>query len=160
MTQPKKVSLQFREEDLQLLVDALAIAHWVVCDGETMSDPHYAARMHRFQQLVYKRIHAIGNQDMVEYDDQCDYFDPVQFEEDDAPARVAMNEHDEENFWEDLIMRLSTVMAAREIGEAKWDEISEKERLMRCFAQEEVIREAIDEQGLACLFMKPTEPGG
>ena len=93
------------------LVNMMAVAKWVICDGERRVDPGFCRAVRFMEQLIYQQTYERAGADEVWQDpENGDYHHPT-FPEQDGEAWRAMQQYDEEVFSLKLVAHLSRILA-------------------------------------------------
>jgi hypothetical protein len=107
----KLSSIELTSEQYKVLLKLVALGGWMGQGGVMGSDD----AIEDIQQLVLSYSKDFGMQDKVTYDKEIESFSPVD-ELNEEFANV-IKEYEEENFWDQLIFRLSNRDALRDMEE-------------------------------------------
>ncbi len=127
------IQLEFSEAEFRQLLEAMYTADWVrnahkVPDGKT--DPYHA-----LDQKILGQAKAAGCGDLVDHDEKEKIFYPSQTLE--KIGHGALDEYDEETFWEELVRRLALRDIEQERGPDALEKMSPEKRVSVISAMEE-----------------------
>lgn len=156
-----QINLRLEPDSFKVLLDSVAIAQWVVCAGEKHVEKSYCEEVDRLQQSLLCEAKASGFTDIVCHDEEdqqrlCHHW----FGEGQSEAWQAIEDHDEEVFWEELVWRIAPLMAMRIVGISRWQDLDEEEREQRICACEQQVRAVIDRHGLCGVMLTTAEAAG
>jgi hypothetical protein len=149
----KDISIQISAGQFRLLLDAMAIARWVVCAGDEFDDHQYREDIDSLEQKLFQEAIRLGFSEQVHKSEGDGHLYHSSFGEDDSIAWRALQDHEEETFWEELIHRFSSVLAMREVDRNTWEQRSQEENFTRTCFHEDRIREALRSHGLHGLIL-------
>lgn len=96
---------------------------------------------------------AEGFDDLVQYDEKFDTYFPTLIMEE-GPARVFLDEYDNDTFWDELIHYLAQRDVAREVGGVRaYFELRLEEKLERLGRREEFYAAEFEEHGVGNLYI-------
>jgi len=153
MEDKNDITIQLSAAQFRLLLDAMAIAQWVVCAGDEFDDQNYRESIDSLEQHFLQQAVALGFSEQVHKSEDDDHLYHSSFMEDDCTAWRALRDHEEETFWEELIHRFSSVLAMREVDRMTWDHRSQEENFARTCFHEDRIRVALRSHGLHGLIL-------
>jgi hypothetical protein len=158
MPEADHIDIRLPKSQIPGLLDLIALGHWIACAGESNEDMDYQNSLTEVEQTVFNQVldqHPQANLYRSGDDNWC-YHD--NFDRPESKAWIALKEHEQETFWEELIMGLSQVLAMREAGEARWNSSSPEENFARSCIHEHRVRAVMKTHGLHGLFMVSPTP--
>jgi hypothetical protein len=158
MPEKSTVQLNLSETQLRLLVEAMYLFEWIVCSGDKFRDRKYQTAVKKLEQVIFREALQRGHTDLVDFEKGDREIFPTRHLEEESKAREALNAHDEENFWEELISQLSSVFAAREARARRWDKLGPQERFRQTCVHADRIRAALVKHGLHGISLLSAEP--
>lgn len=107
------VTLRIPEQQLESLVDAVAIAKSVVCDGDAVSNVGMRRSTESVEQLVYEQSHDLGGADAIWQDPSDGSYHHPTFPEQQGEAWKALQQYLKQCFTMKLIELGSLILAER-----------------------------------------------
>ena len=164
MPEEPMVTLTLPAAQFRTLVEMTYVADWVVCAGEDTPDPGFREAVGAVEQTIFREAVRQGLTDLVDGNEgdekKSDRFSPTRYLEDHSKVRRALVTYEEERFWDNLISRLSSVFAERQVGRERWRQMTGEERLRALCAHENRLHEAFDKQGMEALFLMSADAAG
>ena len=125
---------------LSTLVSMVAIAKWVACDHDAMTNPGFRRAVQFMEQLVYEQSHEQGGDDEVWKDPQDGSYHHPSFPEQHGDAWEAIEQYNEEIFKMKLIEYASELSAER-------DMMHEDEKAERRDHYEHILQDVAEQWG-------------
>lgn len=123
--------LRFSERELATLVEMLSLAASVASWNHKPGSDEGVSGYESLEDKILAKAKLAGMGDVIEFDPEKqrhqlsqDYLEGSFFQE-------CYDEFRNENFWEELVIRLSDRDLARQIGQAAWEQLSEEDRRAR-----------------------------
>jgi len=128
--------LRFNEAELEILVEMLSLAAQVASWNQKPGSDDGVAAFEDLEDKVLEKARLAGLSDAIEYDDEKQRYQLTVEHQQRSFFQECYDEFRNENFWEELVIRLADRDLAREIGRAAWEALSEEERRQRTEALE------------------------
>jgi len=138
------MEIQLTKEEYRLLLDMLHISDWVMNSHKVEEDAK-AKPYKQVEQKIMSYAKEFGFENLVEYDNKVDEFNPSAEFEDLESSMSFIEDYDDDVFWEELCHRLAQRDLIREKGLKKIKEMEPMARML----EEDSIAEKYDSEFVA-----------
>lgn len=143
-----RMHLRFTERELATLVEMLSLAASVASWNRKPGSDEGVAAYEALEDRVLEKAKLSGFADMIEFDDGKQRHQLTQEFTDGSFFQECYDEFRNENFWEELVVRLADRDLARQIGMEAWEALSEEQRRERTVTIEKRYWEELTEHGI------------
>ena len=142
------MKIHFTKKEFRTLIKLIQISDWIMHSHKIgVSKADESVEMGIIQK-IYSYSKEMGCDDLVEYSKELKMFLETDDAESYSEARVAIEEYDEETFWEELIDRISRRDTLNKYTEEVFSNLSPEDRMNALFDSETPWVEEFEKYGL------------
>jgi hypothetical protein len=138
------MEIQLTKEEYRLLLDMLHISDWVMNSHKVEEDPK-TQPYKRVEQKIMSYAKEFGFENLVEYDNKYDEYNPTSEFEDLESSMAFIEDYEDDVFWDELCHRLAQRDLIREKGLKKIQAMEPMARML----EEDKIAEKYDSEFVA-----------
>ncbi|MBN1141695.1 MAG: hypothetical protein JXB25_07890 [Deltaproteobacteria bacterium] len=140
------MKINFTNKEYRNLLDFLYLGNWVMTANDTEEDEN-KSKYEEITQKIYSHAKDFGCDELIEFNAEFgEYFETVEFEE--SEVNQYLEDYNENNFWENLIMRLAERDFFKEISPGEFNKLSSEEKITRTQTHEKKWEEEFSKNGI------------
>lgn len=123
--------LRFTDAELATLVEMVSLAANVASWNQKPGSDDGVSAFEALEDKILERAKHAGMGDVIEFDEEKQRHQVTLEFQQEAFFQECYDEFRNENFWEEMVVRLADRDLMRRIGQAAWSKLSEEERRAR-----------------------------
>lgn len=152
--------LRLSDQELAILVEMVSLATNVASWNQKDDAQDKVAAFEQFESKILEKAGQAGFGDWVEFDEETNRFQIREEVEEDLFAHECYDEFRNENFWDELAVRLSDRDLVKAIGLPAWEALSEEARRARTTGWEKRYWDEFSKHGVdRVVVMTPPHEG-
>lgn len=120
------MQIELSQDEYRTLLGILEISNWILF-GHHNQDPEDRKKFRDFEQKIFGYAKEMGFEDLIEYHEEYQEYLPTKQHDDNSEVMPFIDEYENDSFWEELKSRLSYRDTLRKYGQAKLDQMSNKD---------------------------------
>ncbi|MBM9518996.1 hypothetical protein JWG39_04095 [Desulforhopalus vacuolatus] len=129
------MKIHFTKKEFRTLIKLMQISDWIMYAHKTQSEITKSAEIQLIQK-IYSYSKEMGCEDLIEYSKGLNIFVETHEAEFNSEANTVITEYNEENFWEELIDRLSNRDILHKYTKEEFSRLSDEEKINTDFDSE------------------------